>query len=107
MLLRFIDGELFKSWMDIRNGHAPKLTGDGEIESKPADSEFYDNVETLPERRVSKPPVKEEYIATRMKEIAHKLARRGIEVALPGEPKKPGEKSFTYERKVIPKKKNG
>lgn len=108
LLLQFIDGDLLKQYEDARAGKAMKLQGDGEIDTKPAHSQFYDDVESLPGRRVSKPPMKEDYVARRMMELAGKLESKGLEVSTPAVgAAKPGEKQFTYERRVIPKKKHG
>lgn len=104
LLLQFIDGEMYKQYENLRSGKAPKITGDGEIDNGPPESEFLDNVESLPSRRVGKPPVKDDYIAQRMLGLAGKLAAKGIEVSTPEVPVKPGEKTWTYERKVLRKK---
>jgi hypothetical protein len=101
VLLGFIDGEKLKNAKDIVEGKRAKLEGEGEINSKPAESQFYDDVESLPGRRVSKPPLKEDYIAKKMLEFADKF---GIGVGTPSK-RKAGEKQITHTRRII--KKNG
>lgn len=103
MLLNFINHEGFKKLMDLREGRVPKLDGEGEINSGPAQQGFLDDVESLPERRILKAAPIDDYVAKKMAELRGKLERSGLEFKT-GEDAPPDPKPFTYTRKVVAKR---
>jgi hypothetical protein len=100
VLLSFIDGERLDKARKEMDKAPDEANSDGGAKALA-------DIESLPSRRVSKPPLKEDYVAKRMQEMAAKLALRGIEVTTPESPRVEGERKFTYERKVIIKNPNG
>jgi len=99
LLLQFIDSEGFGHYKDWREG---KVRAPGrEVNAGTTEStDFCREVEELPAKRMSKPPLKEDYVAKRMKELMPRMERAQFDLG-PVAPIMPGEKQFTYERKVV------